>query len=163
MVFENVGTDNQRIVGLNPGAQKGSDLWHSPSGYGDVLSSSKAPNSEAHSVVENEWNHTFTSSKSVVLTGNKEQGQCTLIRDAFKYHFPLCTLVMSSRVSTILRTPWSRALLDKLTGSQLVMKFPAFYEIRRFIAALERCRHLSLSRARSIQSMPHTPFLEHQL
>jgi len=27
----------------------------------------------------------------------------------------------------ILHTPWSRILLEKLTGSQLVKKFPSFY------------------------------------
>jgi hypothetical protein len=32
-------------------------------------------------------------------------------------------------------TPWSRVLLEKLTGFQLVKKFPTFYETRRFIAA----------------------------
>jgi len=32
-------------------------------------------------------------------------------------------------------TTWSRVLLEKLTGSQLVKKFPAFYGTRRFIAA----------------------------
>ena len=33
-------------------------------------------------------------------------------------------------------TPRSRVLLEKLTGLQLVKKFPAFYGTRRFIAAL---------------------------
>jgi hypothetical protein len=28
---------------------------------------------------------------------------------------------------TYLLTPWSRVLLEKLTGSQIVKKFPAFY------------------------------------
>ena len=32
-------------------------------------------------------------------------------------------------------TTWSRVLLEKLTGSQLVKKFPTFYETRRFITA----------------------------
>jgi hypothetical protein len=31
------------------------------------------------------------------------------------------------KVYTVL-TPWSRVLLEKLTGSQLVKKFPAFYK-----------------------------------
>jgi hypothetical protein len=34
---------------------------------------------------------------------------------------------------TYLLTPCRRVLLEKLTGSQLVKKFPAFYENRRFI------------------------------
>jgi len=42
-------------------------------------------------------------------------------------------------------TPWSRVLLEKLTGLHLVKKFPAFYGTRRFIIALTSARHLSLS------------------
>ena len=53
-----------------------------------------------------------------------------------------------------LLTPWSRVLLQKLIGSQLVKKFPAFYGTRKFITVLTRSRHLSLSWARSIHSMP---------
>ena len=44
-----------------------------------------------------------------------------------------------------LHTPGSRALLEKLTGFQLVKKFTAFYGTRRFITAFTRARHLSLS------------------
>jgi hypothetical protein len=32
-------------------------------------------------------------------------------------------------------TPWCRGLLEKLTVSQLVKKFPAFYGTRRFMPA----------------------------
>jgi hypothetical protein len=42
-------------------------------------------------------------------------------------------------------TPWSRGLLEKLTVSQLVKKFPAFYGTQRFITAFTRAHHLSLS------------------
>jgi hypothetical protein len=35
-----------------------------------------------------------------------------------------------------LLTPWSRILLEKLTGFQLVKKFPAFYATWRFIIAV---------------------------
>ena len=42
-------------------------------------------------------------------------------------------------------TAWSRVLLEKLTGLQLVKKFPAFYGTLRFIAAVTSARHLSLS------------------
>jgi len=41
--------------------------------------------------------------------------------------------------------PWNRVLHEKLTGSQLVKKFPAFYKTRRFITAVTNARHLSLS------------------
>ena len=52
-----------------------------------------------------------------------------------------------------LLTPWSRVLLEKLTGLQLVKKFLAFHGTRRFITALTSVRHLSLSWASPIQSM----------
>ena len=58
---------------------------------------------------------------------------------------------------TYLLTPWSRDLLENLTGFQLVNKFPAFYGTRRFITALTSARHLSLSWASSIQSTPPHP------
>jgi hypothetical protein len=58
-----------------------------------------------------------------------------------------------------LLTPWSRVLLEKLTGLQLVKKFPAFYGTRRFITAFTTLSHLSLSWDRSIQSLPHSTSL----
>ena len=55
-----------------------------------------------------------------------------------------------------LLTPWCRVLLEKLTGLQLVKKFPAFHGTRMFITALTNVRHLSLSWASPIQSIyPH--------
>ena len=41
-------------------------------------------------------------------------------------------------------TPCSRVLLDKLTCSQPVKKFPPFYGTRRFITAFTSTGHLSL-------------------
>ena len=58
---------------------------------------------------------------------------------------------------TYLLTPWSRVLLEKLTGFQLVKKFPAFYGTRKFITAFTSARHLFLSWANSIQSIPPHP------
>jgi len=43
-----------------------------------------------------------------------------------------------------LLTPCCRVLLEKLTGLQLVKKFPAFHGTRRFITALTSVRHLSI-------------------
>ena len=54
-----------------------------------------------------------------------------------------------------LHTPGCR-VLEKLTGLQLVKKFPAFHGTRRFITALTSVRHLSLSWTSPIQSIyPH--------
>jgi len=46
-------------------------------------------------------------------------------------------------ILTYTLTPWKRVLLEKLTGSQLAQKLPAFYGTRRFITAFTRARHLS--------------------
>ena len=58
---------------------------------------------------------------------------------------------------TCLLTPWSRVLLEKLTGFQLVKNFPTFYGTKRFITAFTSARHLSLSWASSIQYIPTHP------
>ena len=50
-----------------------------------------------------------------------------------------------------LLTPWCRVLLEKLTGLQLVKKFPAFHGTRRLFTVLTSVRHLSLSWASPIQ------------
>jgi len=50
---------------------------------------------------------------------------------------------------TYLLTPWSRVLLEKLTGFQLVKKFPAFYGTRLFITAFTSAGHLSLPKNQS--------------
>ena len=61
--------------------------------------------------------------------------------------------------NTYVLTERSRVLLEKLTGFQLVKKFPTFQGTRRFITALTSARHLSLSKAHSIQSIPpHSTF-----
>ena len=58
--------------------------------------------------------------------------------------------------NTYLLTPWCSVLLEKLTGLQLVKKFPAFHGTRTFINALTSVRHLSLSWASPIHSIyPH--------
>jgi len=52
-----------------------------------------------------------------------------------------------------LLTAWCRVLLEKLTSSQLVKKFPTFYATKRFIVMFTRACHLPLFWARSIQSI----------
>ena len=67
-----------------------------------------------------------------------------------------CTRVQFTYLLTYLLSPRCRVLLEKLTGLQLVKKFPAFHGTRKFITALTSVRHLSLSWATPIQSLyPH--------
>ena len=56
-----------------------------------------------------------------------------------------CSSVIFIYLLTHSLTPWSRVLLEKLTGSQLVKKYPAFYGTPRFITTFTSARHLSLS------------------
>jgi len=74
----------------------------------------------------------------------------------------VCSCYMSNKnmlklILTYLLTPWSRSLLEKLTGFQLVKKFPAFYATQRFITTFTSAHHLSLSWASFIQSIPPHP------
>jgi hypothetical protein len=61
------------------------------------------------------------------------------------------------RILIYLCTLWSTVLLEKLNGSLLVNKFSSFYGIQRFITTFTSAHHLSLSCARSIQSIPPHP------
>jgi hypothetical protein len=78
-------------------------------------------------------------------------------------------LILVAKIQTLLPLLISvqqkniRLLLSykKLTGSQLVKKFPAFYGTRRFISTIRSTRHLSISWARSIQSMSPIPLTEY--
>jgi len=47
----------------------------------------------------------------------------------------LLLLLLLTYLLTYLLTPWSRVLLEKLTGFHLVKKFHAFYGTRMFITA----------------------------
>ena len=65
----------------------------------------------------------------------------------FFYHLSMLTYLL---------TPWCKVLLEKLTGLQLVKKFPAFHGTWRFITALTSICHLSQSWASPIESIyPH--------
>ena len=75
---------------------------------------------------------------------------------ALTYLSPFTSLQTSTYLLTYLLTSCSRVLLQKLTGLQLVKKFPTFCGARMFITALTSSRHLSLSWVSSIQSItPH--------
>ena len=59
--------------------------------------------------------------------------------------FALKALSLLTYLLTYLLTPFSRALLEKLTGSQLSRNSPHFMEPEMFITAFTNARHLSLS------------------
>ena len=56
-----------------------------------------------------------------------------------------CIVCQQQMITYPILTPCSTVLLEKLTGSQTVKKFPAFYGTRRFSTAFTEALHLSLS------------------
>ena len=86
---------------------------------------------------------------------------CVLLLGCENYGLSLLTLKSHTSITYLLiyylLTPFSKFLLEKLTGFQIVKTFPAFYGIRTFITALTIARHLYLSWASSIQSIPPHP------
>jgi hypothetical protein len=76
------------------------------------------------------------------------------LQDIIIRKYSSCFNTRNCFLLTYLLSQWSRVFLKKLTGSQLVNKFSTFYGTRRFITAFTSTRSLSLSWARSNQSMP---------
>ena len=58
---------------------------------------------------------------------------------------------------TYLLTPWSRVLLQKLTGSAASQEIPSIFGTQMFITVLTSARHLSISWANFIQSPKPPP------
>jgi len=76
----------------------------------------------------------------------------------FKNRKPYVLLLNSPKtVYSMKQPPCSRVLLEKLTGLQLVTKFPTFYGTWRFITTFKSACHLFLSGASSIWSIPPHP------
>jgi hypothetical protein len=61
---------------------------------------------------------------------------------------PIYVRSQTLQTKPYLLTPWSWLILEKLTGSQPIKKFPAFYETQRFTSIFTSACHLSLSWAR---------------
>ena len=80
------------------------------------------------------WECLFHSFPSLQILGFSSLCACAIIS-----LLALCSRHSLSLTLWNRNTPWSRALLEKLTGSQLVKKFPAFYGTRRFINRIHKC------------------------
>ena len=100
-----------------------------------------------------------------MLNINKSCGKSLRHRTSSKYfstteYTYLFIYIITSLLTYILSyllNVWRRVLLEKLTGPQLVKKFSAFYGTCWFITLFTNARKLSLSWARSVQSMPLHP------
>ena len=124
---------------------------HAPAGFEPTISASERPQTYAlhRAATEIGWRyirHTYCSMRSIVA-----------ISSSWKSLKRSKRFSSQKTIITYLLTPWCRVLLEKLTGLQLVKKFPAFHATRRFITALTSVLHLSLSWANPIQSIyPHS-------
>ena len=101
----------------------------------------------------------FTWTEEILIRSNLPKLE-PLLTSVLSYILYVLTYLLTYfliYIYTYLITPCSRVLLEKLIVSQLVKKFPAFYWTRRFITAFTGPRHLSLSWASSIQSIPPQP------
>ena len=64
-----------------------------------------------------------------------------------------------TRIAYLLN-PWSRVLLEKLTGLQLVKKFPAFCGTRRFVTVFISAHHLPYPEPARSSPYSHIPLPE---
>ena len=96
-----------------------------------------------------------TDVKSLRFWNNTQTINNNTINSVIQY---LTQHVSAYRAITCLLAPWTRVLLVKLTGFQLVNKFRAFYGTRMFITAITSARLLSLPCASLIQSTLHTSY-----
>ena len=99
-------------------------------------------------------NHSLTYSLTHSFTYLLTHWLIHLLNDSVTYSV---TYSLTDSLIHYLLTSRSTVLLEKLTVPQLVKKFPTFYGTRRFITAVKSARHLSLSSARLIQSIPQHP------
>jgi hypothetical protein len=60
-------------------------------------------------------------------------------------HYRSIHIVLAAYLVTYLLTPYSTVLVEKLTGLQLVKKFPAFYGTQKLNTAFTSARQLSVS------------------
>jgi hypothetical protein len=70
---------------------------------------------------------------------------------AFMYVFRHVSMYVHIKVLKEV-VPWSRVLLQQLTVTKFVTKFPSFYGTRRLLTAITTVRHLSVSWVRSTRS-----------
>jgi hypothetical protein len=70
---------------------------------------------------------------------------CNLFNGAVSKHDHRGQMSESFLLSFLFFPPWSRVISEKLTGLQLVTKYPTVYQSRRFITAFTRASHLTPS------------------
>ena len=83
-----------------------------------------------------------------IRSGKYYESRCT--RRGLQFIYIICILLY---LLTYLLTPWSRVLLEKLTGSAASQEIPHIFGTRRFLTILTIARHLSVSWVNSPKTM----------
>ena len=91
------------------------------------------------------WFRWEPQKKSPVTPPGIDPGTSRLVAQCLNHYTTPGPTYLHNYLLTCLLTPWSKVLLEKLTGFQPVKKFPEFYGTRRFIATFTSARHLSQS------------------
>ena len=123
------------------------------------------------------WNCSFLTGPTSIprITSVDRRGRYEKLEEPVSFHYPhshqhwcrhepkvamlhqrlLPELWMARHLQHIL-TPWSRVLLEKLTGSAASQEISRIFGIQKFLTVLTSALHLSISWANSIQS-PQPP------
>ena len=89
----------------------------------------------------------------------QDQTESSLVKSVSRRCCRVASISLAQKSSAYvshLHTPWSRVLLEKLTGSAASQEIPRIFGTQRFLTVPTSTRHLSLSWANSIQS-PQPP------
>ena len=115
------------------------------------------------STLRSTWNahsRTYVGLKvkiSLLVSGFSKRGTWQIILENSQISSWIMIRPGVAYLHAYLLTPWNKAILNKLTCSQLVNKFASFYGTRMFITSFTSARHLSLSWDKSVQSMHSHP------
>ena len=103
------------------------------------------------------WNHQGLYKNCFTSPFTRLCGTISNFLHLLPSYFRFRSYVFKLTVKTYLLTPWSRVLLEKLTGSAASQEIPRIFGTRMFITLLTSARHLSLFWANSIQSSQTPP------
>jgi hypothetical protein len=84
----------------------------------------------------------YARTKSIIVQTTWELARCKLCAQRTNL---VCVCVFAYTIHTYLLTPWSRVLLEKLSGFAASQEIPRIYGTRKFITVLTSALHLSLS------------------
>jgi hypothetical protein len=98
----------------------------------------------SHGHADHRNTRALTTPNSFHTTKNNSDFESRLT-DTERVHKVICNSALLTYLLTYLLTPWSRVLLEKLTGFAAIEEIPRIYATRKFIPVPTSARHLFLS------------------